>query len=147
MAPLGVLTILLPLLVKLTEYIGMELVMAKRRMDYARELRERQARLNIMPLSKRIQGSYAAPLHGCRSESVIPDDYLVYFRQSYTLEKHRQAIGDAVDLDSAIKLVLKETDSFGLHYSARLNDTGLAVVRSDVAVDVVECNARGWLIE
>lgn len=84
---------------------------------------------NYVPPAKRIPGEYAAPMTLCDLDTRIPDDYIVYFRQSYTLEQHKQAIGDAVDLDSAIKRVSDETDDFGMHFSARLSGSALAAVR------------------
>lgn len=102
---------------------------------------------NYLPPAKRIPGEYVAPMTLCDLDTRIPDDYVVYFRQSYTIEQHKQAVGDAVDLDLAIKRVFEETDDFGMHFSAQFSGSALAAVRSDVGVDTVECNGRGWLVE
>lgn len=141
LSTIGITCIVVPALVMLSERI---IIALSRRSN---KLTPELLFANYVSPAKRIAGEYAAPMSQCDLEARILDDYIVYFRQDYTLEQHKQAIGNAVDLDSAIRRVFEETDDFGLVYSAHLNDTGLAVVRSDVAVDMVECNGYGWLVE
>jgi len=33
--------------------------------------------------------SYEAPLHNCDADNVLPDQYIVYFVENYTMEQHK----------------------------------------------------------
>jgi hypothetical protein len=88
-----------------------------------------------------------APLHGCDSPDRIPDNYCVYLRYSYPLKTHKLFVGNFVDLDTTIDQISPQTDRHGIFYWAVLNETGLAAVRDDLGVDMVECDQYIHLIE
>lgn len=93
---------------------------------------------------------YTAPLHHCsdgapRNTNV---EYMVYLHRGYGLEQHKHALQGQVDLGQAIRDVWRHGDElWELNYAAKLNETGLAAVRADVGVDLVECSSTGYLIE
>jgi hypothetical protein len=96
-----------------------------------------------------------APLRLCDDlTKVIPDHYTVYLHYDHSMEEHKQTVGNATDLDTAMDdmfpasvdsetaMILRGTD-----YFAKLDDTGLAAVRADLGVDLVECEPRIFLID
>lgn len=44
---------------------------------------------NYLPPAKRISGEYVAPMTLCDLDTRIPNNYIVYFRQNYTLKQHK----------------------------------------------------------
>jgi hypothetical protein len=86
-------------------------------------------------------GMYEAPMHVCDvPEEIVPDSYIVFLHKGYTLETHKKAIG--VNIDSAIRLVFNETAHHGLYYSAKFDKATLAAIRTDIGVDMVECDLK-----
>ena len=79
------------------------------------------------------------------SEDLIHETYMVYLHHGCTLEEHKQLVGEKAGLDSAIKYVFEESEGLGVCYGAKLNDSALAAVRTDIAVDMIECQYRGHL--
>lgn len=93
-------------------------------------------------------GPYEAPLHACDNpEEVVPQKYTVFLHAGYSLEQHKQTVGDAVDFESAIRHIFPETSRHGLYYDGTLNDSELAAVRADLGVDMVECVGKVHLID
>lgn len=87
-------------------------------------------------------GLYEAPVHNRDSIDRVPQSYIVFPPSGCSLDQHKQAIGDGVDLESAIKYVFPETASHGLYNSVELDNASLAAVRADTAVGIDECNLR-----
>jgi hypothetical protein len=87
-----------------------------------------------------IMGSYQATLQ-CEgpNEDLVLEAYMVYLHHGCSLEEHKRAVGEGADLDSAIRLVFLEVEPYGFCYDAKLNDNALAAVRSDLVVDMIEC--------
>jgi len=84
---------------------------------------------------------YEAPMHVCDvPEETVPDSYVVFLHKGYSLETHKKAIG--VNIDSAIRFVFDETARYGLYYSAKFDNATLAAVRTDIGVNMVECNLK-----
>ena len=96
--------------------------------------------------STNIRGPYEAPIR-CEGpeEDLIPDIYMVYLHFGCSLEQHKSVVGEGADLDSAITHVFPEDEGLGLCYEAKLNDTALVAVRSDLVVDMVECEYEAHL--
>lgn len=94
----------------------------------------------------RIMNDYEAPLHLCDSPTRVPHEYIVFLHFGYSLEQHKQAVGNGADLDSAITNIFPETTNHGLYYNAELPNASLAAVRADIGVDMVECNSEVYLI-
>lgn len=90
-----------------------------------------------------VMGSYQATLH-CKGpkEDLTPGAYMVYLNHGCSLEEHKRAVGKGADLDSAIGLVFLEVGPYGFCYEAKLNENALAAVRSDLCVDMIECEYR-----
>lgn len=88
-----------------------------------------------------------APLRLCDDPMRVPNEYFVFLQSGYSLEHHKQAVGNGTDLGSAITHVFPETESHGLYYCAELHDASLVAVRADFGVDMVECNLEAFLIE
>ncbi|KAH8595494.1 hypothetical protein B0O99DRAFT_156998 [Bisporella sp. PMI_857] len=93
-------------------------------------------------LNCRARVIYEAPLLNCDvpKEEIVPDSYVVFLHQGYSLDKHKQAVG--VNIDSAIQYIVNETAVHGLYYRAGFDNATLAAVRTDIGVDVVECNRK-----
>jgi hypothetical protein len=87
-----------------------------------------------------------APLR-CTSPNkwLIPERYYVYLHLGFTLDQHKQAVRDKVDLDSEINYVQLETSRLGAHYGALLNESALAAVRSNLIIAFLECQYTGEL--
>ena len=73
------------------------------------------------------------------SEDLIYETYIVYLYYRCTLEEHKQLVGEKAGLDSAIKYVFEESEGLGVYYSAKLNDSALAAVRTDITVNMIKC--------
>ena len=99
-------------------------------------------------LKKILKGNrpYEAPVRLCDLESRVPDSYVVFLHFGCGLETHKQVVGDGVDWDNAVQFVFEETKNHGLYYSANLDEVGLAAVRADIGVDMVECDLYAELI-
>lgn len=109
------------------------------RVRFEREMRKQ---LGIVPFSKRIKGSYLAPTNACDDETTrVPDEYTVFLRQGYTLEEHQRNVG-SVDWDGALGRVFTDSETQSPYYRITTNETGLAALRADVWVDLVECNIK-----
>lgn len=63
------------------------------------------------------------------------------------MDQHKRAVGDNVHFESAVRRIFPKTENYALYYSARLDDIGLAAVRADRGVDMVECDGKSYLIE
>lgn len=92
-----------------------------------------------------VMGSYKAPLFCPRDANRVPNSYFVFLHFSYSLDQHKQEVGNGADLDSAIKWAV-EIPGYGLQYSAEFDDASLAAVRADLGVDLVSCDRRAHLI-
>lgn len=88
-------------------------------------------------------GSYTAPMDGCDdAEDVVPDEYKVFLHKGFSLDSHKAFASEAVDLNLAIRSILNETVTYGLHNHAHLGKDALAAVRDDIGVDLVLCDAH-----
>ena len=92
-------------------------------------------------------GDYEATLYCSDDLTRIPDEYFVYLHFGYSLEQHKQEVGGGADLDLPVSSLFPETANYGHYYFARLDDAGLAAVRADIGVDMVECNFSAYLID
>lgn len=85
---------------------------------------------------------YSAPLRSCDSKTRVPHEYIIFLDQDYSLEEHKQAIGEMIDLDSTIISIFPREEDRGLSYYGTLYNDSVAAVRADIGVDLVECNIR-----
>jgi len=84
---------------------------------------------------------YRAPLVGCEFESVVEESFCVFLHHGCSLEKHKQVVGEQVNLDSKITNIFPETARHGLYYCAsNIDDANLEAIRADIVVDMIECN-------
>lgn len=91
-------------------------------------------------LSSQECSKYPAPLHNCDNDYIIPDVYLVYLAESYSLEQHKSNVGDVLK-PSNIQQVMPPNNYFNqLVCAAELKTDLLAVIRIDEGVTLVECN-------
>lgn len=106
------------------------------------------ARYRLLHYSRTMSmNDYEAPLHLGDNPTRVPHEYIVFLHLGYSLEQHKQAVGDSADLDSAIMYIFPETASNGIYYSAELHNASLAAVRADTGVDMVESNIQVYLID
>ncbi|KAG8631228.1 hypothetical protein KVT40_000368 [Elsinoe batatas] len=88
-----------------------------------------------------LMSPYRAPLTGCDWPDVIEGSYAVFLHHGCTLEKHKEQVGRQGNLDSRITHVFPETSHHGLYYSTeKVDGVELDAIRSDIAVDMVECD-------
>lgn len=87
---------------------------------------------------------YQAPWdHDPDDPDEVPGEYSVILHNGCTFEKHKETVDrQGVDLDSRLIYVAPRTYDCGAIYTARLDDSALAIVRADCAVDMVECECR-----
>lgn len=90
---------------------------------------------------------YEAPLHLCDSRTLVPRQYAVFLHSGYSLEEHKQAVGNGADLNSSITNVFPERADHGLYYTAELHNASLDAVRADTGVDMVECDSELYLVD
>lgn len=77
-------------------------------------------------------------------KEVVPDEYQVFLHQGYSLDDHKAFVGDAVDFDSATRIFMNETSTHGLIYRAHFDKDALTAVRTDIGVDLVECDVWAY---
>ena len=101
----------------------------------------------VLYKSTGIIGLYQAPLYcdGPKGD-LIPQKCFVYLHHGCSLEQHKRAVDEGANLDSAIKHVFPEDERLGLCYDAKLDDNALTAVRSDLVVDMVECEYYAHLV-
>ena len=88
---------------------------------------------------------YKAPLGpDCArpKDELIPDAYVVMLHRGYSLEDHRKAISDRVNLQYVIRHLLSDSVEHGLSYAANMDRDSLSAIREDVGVNLVKCQIR-----
>lgn len=90
--------------------------------------------------------TYKAPLLLADEATRIENEYFVFLHHGYSMEEHKQAIGNSTNLELAITHIFPESGMHGLFYNAHLDDASLAAVRADIGVDVVEYDTQGFFI-
>ena len=85
---------------------------------------------------------YRAPLLNCNQRGVIPDPYIVLLKPGHSLERHKQVVGQQVNLLPDIFSVSESGRTQPIVYGANLDDVSLAAVLSDPGVGLVERNRR-----
>ncbi|KAF2225452.1 hypothetical protein BDZ85DRAFT_257512 [Elsinoe ampelina] len=84
---------------------------------------------------------YRAPFTGCDWPGVVQGSYAVFLHHGCTLEKHKEQVGRQANLESRITRVVPETSYHGLYYFAeQVDDVEIDAIRSDIAVDMIECD-------
>lgn len=106
---------------------------------------ERRKLLYQSPAS--VMNAYKAPLHLCNNPMRRLNEYIVFLHQGYSLEQHKQAVGNGTDFDSALVHIIPERKMHGLYYSADLDAASLTSVRADIGGDMVECEVQGFFIK
>lgn len=96
--------------------------------------------------SASVLNTYQAPMRHCDNPTRVSNEYEVFLRHGHTMERHKMAIGNTTDLESAITHIVPPRDTHGLFYSAKFDDAGLAAVRADSGVNMVECELEGIFI-
>lgn len=89
---------------------------------------------------------YQAPLENSNSPAAVKDSYEVYLKPGYTLEQHKQTVGNSLSKDD-IKHVRASPRRDYVLYTAILRPDTLAAVRADTGVELVECTLAfgvGW---
>lgn len=89
--------------------------------------------------------SHRAPLLNCERPEWerVPGSYGVFLYRGESLEEHKAAVREYVDLDDAhIRYVWDHTIPGEIFYHAvEINDTALEAIRADTRVAMVECDA------
>jgi hypothetical protein len=103
--------------------------------------------LLLSSITRRTLGGPAPLLCHTPPSSRIPDTYLVMLANSYSLEKHKQTTGRAVDLERAILGSVYEFNDPLLGnitmYDVKSDDASLLdAIRADLGVLYVECEGR-----
>lgn len=72
----------------------------------------------------------------------VPGAYGVFLYRGESLDEHKAAVREHVDLDVHIQRVFDvELPGSIFYYATQINDTALEAIRTDIRVAMVECDA------
>ena len=87
-------------------------------------------------------------MFGCEWPDVIQGAYFIFLHHGCTLEEHTETVGKQANLDWKITHVFPGADHHGLCYTVEeIDDVALDAIRTDIVVDMIECNRSPKAIE